>query len=88
MAWWPLSEITVVEELLAFPARTVLRIQSDEGSFVVKVTGADPSRDNARAVLEYLEERDFPHSPRLLRTRTGEGSVLTSNTTVIVMEYL
>ena len=75
----------------SFPTRRVVRIDSDQGSFVAKIDDAPGPAENDETllrVLSFLNGRQFPHAPLLLRTRTDTSVARIGDSTIAVMEFI
>ena len=86
---WPLTGVSIGPILPSYPERLVLRIFSDQGSFVAKVCPVRTGQNEfSPSLLEYLNEKGFEHAPSLLRTRHGEPSVAQGEEHIWIMEYI
>ncbi|MDC0358384.1 phosphotransferase [Oligoflexia bacterium] len=85
---WDLRTAEVTDSSQTFLTRTVLTIHSDRGFFAAKVD-CDPSPDKATsAVLLFLKERAFRHSPEIFPTADGRYSITHDSMDISLFEYI
>jgi Ser/Thr protein kinase RdoA (MazF antagonist) len=95
---WDLQGVVQDAVLQRQETRTTYAIQSDEGSFIVKVYDDDSALglvriseaeiDRRLSIFHFLATQDFRYAPSLLETRTGDRFVRANGTTVYILERI
>lgn len=88
---WPLTDVSLGEDLEAFGDRTTRVITAKEGEFVVKITTewrSVKTADEHAAIFDFLYRKGFRDSPRLLKTRTGQNVQWIDERPVILLERI
>jgi hypothetical protein len=90
---WPLTGVSVGASRSSYPTREVVAVFADQGEFAAKIDREPPApapaeTDRRLRVLDHLAQREFPHAPSLLRTRTGARSVQAGCRNVCLLERI
>jgi Ser/Thr protein kinase RdoA (MazF antagonist) len=88
---WDLTDATIGAAFGGPFGRRVFVIDTEQGTFAVKVNDSPPPVEAATAelaVLDYLAARGYRHAPALLRTRSGASLVHTGTRSVVVLEFI
>ncbi len=95
---WNLDHVVPGAVLQQSPTRTVIAIQADQGTFVVKayenawalglVNPTTSEIDRHLHIFDFLAETRFGHAPSLLRTATGSRFAQTDDATVCVLSLI
>lgn len=88
-AFWPLTNAKIGKILQKSGERMVYEISAEEGEFVFKI--ADPSKTkegiiNDTFVFDFLKNKNFPHVPKLLKTKDRANYHKIEGKFVYVME--
>lgn len=87
--YWPLSNARIGEILSKSGERVVGSFSAKEGDFVFKI--ADPSKTKEAVqkdtfVFSFLRDKDWPHIPKLIATRSGGSHQNIGSKFIYVME--
>lgn len=83
---YKLADVALVESGARLGGKLIGVLHSDRGSFVYKFAPGQPWTLRGALVLDYLRDKGFEHSPRLLHTREGGQVLRLDGGEVMVME--
>ncbi len=91
MAVWPVTGMTVLDEVSSHPTRQVLHLHGDQGHVAAKIDlepASVAAAERRLGVLDHVASRGYRHAPALLRTSAGTRTSSTPSGIITLLEYI